>query len=249
MKRVLLLKSVYVLMVFAALGVACAPAATTTPGGGTPAVAAIVGTWVNNYQSEGPNLYTNTYIFNADGSYSEMKKGLSLGVNTLTNSGTYAFANNVMTFNQILSGGSTNLKTMKYPAFIDGNNYYSGHGSIYALQSGAGWSGVYKNFSYNSWVQGGTNIIYTNFMVLTSTTSNITVTAGTNCAITNGVASYYQEPMAPPVGTVISWTNTSSDDWHSFDMMGVSYFNKVSTYIMYSSTNVLALSGLQWVKQ
>jgi hypothetical protein len=238
------LKIFMAMFVIGGLGVACSPAVdATTPGGTTPA--SLVGTWVNFHY--GSN--TNTYIFGADGSYKEIGWGPSYGAVTNTNSGTYTYASPVLTLNQVLNGSFTNLQTKKNLALLDGGYFYYGQGNIFQLQSGVGWSGVYKTFSSTSWVDNGTNISFTNFMLLTSTPSNITVTAGTNAAITNGVATYSYESSAPPAGTVLSWTNTSSDDWHSFDMGGIQYFLKIANFLVISSTNVRALCGQQYIKQ
>ncbi|OHD54732.1 MAG: hypothetical protein A2Y33_01795 [Spirochaetes bacterium GWF1_51_8] len=241
MRKMLSLTSFLMLVLMGVMVMACAPAASTTPGGGTPSVASIIGTWVNYYYSS----YTNTYAFGADNNYTRILKGVSVS----TNSGAYVFITDTLILNNLLSDGYTNVFTEKNIAFIDGNNLYYSTGNIFVLVSGSGWSGVYKNFGYSSRTENGTNIINSNFMVLTSTTSNITISDATNFTSTNGVGVYYANPSAPPVGTVLNWTNTSSDDWHSFDMGSVQYFLKIGNFLLVSGTNVPALCGSQYVKQ
>lgn len=251
MRKILSFTSFLAVMLMALIGAACAPAASTTPGDGTPTVPAIVGTWINFYYgigSGGGTNYTNTFIFNADNSYKEITWGPSMS-GTNTNSGTYTFANDVLTILQVMSGDVANPGTNKNPAIMDGNNLYSARGSVYYLVSGSGWSGVYKSHFYQFKIDHGTNIIETNYLILTSTPSNITVTDSTNFISTNGVGVYFLDPNTPTNGTVLNWTDTSSDNWHAFDMGGTAYFLNVGNCIIYSGTNILALSGAQYIKQ
>lgn len=115
---------------------------------------------------------------------------------------------------------------------------------------GDGWTGEYRSYSYNTWIDGGTNLASSNFMLLLSTTSNITVLGGTNIAITNGVATGSWPQGAPPADTVLPWLDNSSDDWHSFEMgPETNCFLKIGNYIVISSTNLRALCGQQFIKQ
>ncbi|NPV02714.1 MAG: hypothetical protein HPY53_15175 [Brevinematales bacterium] len=242
MKRVFSLNAWAVLLMVAAMGAACAPAATTdNPSGTTPA---IVGTWVNNYENGGSR--TNTYIFGTS-SFTQIE---SQAGSVDTNSGTYTFVGDSMKKINILSGGGTNLMTNITLAMISGANLFYSEGSVYKLMSGSGWSGVYKSYSYRAWSQGSDLIIMSNFMLLTSTASNCTISGQTNVISTNGTWYYYPSMGAPPTGTVIPYAEISSDSVHSFDMMGsTNYFFKVGNYLIYSATNAIVASGSTYVKQ
>ena len=215
---------------------------TSSSGGGSCSTAqsAIAGTWIctNAGDSASSPGQTNIFVFNADATFVESNNGSAYL------SGTYVFSGSNIFF---YSTNETNYAT----AFIDSTGYlYFNPGNVFQLISGSGWEGTYESQAYESLNAGpGTNIIYTNFLVLTSTALNITIVNQTNLIYTNGTVYQNTSGGPPSDGTVLPWSSTAAPyDW-SFSVGPASdWFILDGNYLMLSFTNSLALSGYQYVK-
>ncbi len=222
----------------------CAPAGedTTTP---ETTIPAIVGTWFN---ISGNSLdMTNEVRFNADASFLDLRYE-SGSTDIETNTGTYIFENDELA---IIDDTGTNTRI----AFMDNgflykNENYFGNDFIYKRMSGTGWNAVYTAYYSWSWAEGPDVILVSNYLELTSTDTEITITGSTNIICTNGTAYYLEIMMGPPpVGTAFTWTDTSSDDWHELYISDTTYMVKVGDFLMMSSYTDPALQVLKYVKQ
>jgi hypothetical protein len=174
-------------------------------------------------------------------------------------SGTYLFTgSNLTTYNQDFTSSLTD--TNFSITFIDSGGYLycaslpndTSFGPPFELISGTGWNGTYESDGWdNSYTgQGGTttNVFYTNFLILASTSANLSVVNQTNIVITNGTV-YQKSGNIPPNGSSFPWQIAPTNYSFISANGNIIYYILDGSYMILNQTNLLSLCGFQYVRQ